>query len=200
MQPDPLTPQEVQQSEPAPTPVQETKVTKRNLTTVILAIFLVVLLIVVAGLGFWAYQLNSNLIDTQQQLTALQGEHTELQADYTKLKGDNEKLTGDLGQSKADLEKTSGDLTTAQAELKKSQDQNKGLQTKTTSASKKAEILYAFSVGSTAKDILAIDTMIKATNDQELIGNWNNFVSAPTAESSTKFLLYLIGAIRDELK
>jgi septal ring factor EnvC (AmiA/AmiB activator) len=198
MQPDSLSPQEVQQAEPSL--VQETKAPKRNLTATILVTFLVILCIGVAGLGFWAYKLNTSLAATQRQLTTLQKEHVKLQSDYAKVKSDNEKLTADLNQSKADFEKTNGDLDTAQADLKKSQDQNKGFQDKIALTGKKAEILYAFSTVKNATDILAIDTLIKATNDQQLLTQWNSFFSSPSTDNSVKFLLYLIASIRDELK
>jgi flagellar basal body-associated protein FliL len=191
VEPDLLSPQEVKQPEPSFVP--ETKKPKRNLIVIILIVFLVVLCGAVAGLGFWAYKLNTSLAATQQQLAALQ-------SDYAKLKGDNEKLTADLSQSKADLEKNNGDLTTAQNDLKIAQNQNEKLQGKIDLAGKKVEILYAFSTVKNATDLLAVDTLIKETNDKQLLAEWNNFVSSPSADKSVKFLFYLIGSIRDELK
>jgi DNA repair exonuclease SbcCD ATPase subunit len=198
MQPDPLAPQEVKQSESSL--VQQAKAPKQNSTSMILVVFLVIMLIAAAGLGFWAYILSSILTTTQQQLTTLQGEHDKLQSDYVKLKSDNEKLTADINQSKADFEKTSGELTAAQADLKKSQEQNKGLQDRIDSASTMAKALYAFSTVKTSADFIAMDALIKATDDKQLLTQWNSFVAVPSTDASVKILLYMISSIQDVLK
>jgi uncharacterized protein HemX len=198
MQSEPHSTQEDQKPEQAP--VQEMKPQKRSPITGILAIFLVILLVAVAGLGFWAYQLNTSLMAAQQQLTALQDEHAKLQSDHAKLKSDHEKLTTDFSQAKADLEKSNGDLTTAQADLKKSQDQNEGLNAKVDHARKNAEILYAASTVASTTDFFQVDTMIKAANDEQLLAEWNKFAETPTADASFNFLLYLMSSIEDDLK
>jgi uncharacterized protein (DUF3084 family) len=210
MQPDPLSTQEGTQPEPnsvqevakpAPTPiVQRKKSSNWGITAIVLGIFVFVLLVAVAGLGFWAYTLTTKLTATQQQLTALQGEHNKLQTDYATLTSDNEKLNTDLTQTKTDLEKANADLATAQADLKKSQDQNKSLNAKIDLARRKAEILYAVSTVKSATDFLQVDTLIKATNDIQLLTQWNKFASSPTTESSVNFILYLISSIVNDLK
>jgi hypothetical protein len=183
-----------------PAPMQEVKPRRRNTSAIALGSIAFILLLAVAGVGYWAFTLNAQFTTTQQQLTALQGEHESLQADYAKLQGDNEKLNADFSQTKTDLDKTSGDLANAQDDLKKSNDANTGLKTKITSASKKAEILYAFSTAKTATDILAIDSLIKATNDSQLIADWKNFANSPSEATSTEILLYLMSAIKTDLK
>jgi septal ring factor EnvC (AmiA/AmiB activator) len=184
------------QAEQSPTPEQKNS----KKFPVFWVVLLAIVLIAAGGLGFWAYTLNSNLTATQQQLATLQGEHDKLQADYAQLKSDNEKMTADFNQTTADLESTKKELATAQADLKKSRDQNKSLQSKIDVAIKKAEILYAVSTVKSAKDFLAVDTLIKATNDNQLLKEWDNFTSSPTTDGSVKFLLYLIGSVRDGLK
>ena len=188
------------EQKPLQSPVREVNAQKRGPITGILVIFLVILLVAVAGLGFWAYQLNSNLVATQQQLTTLQNDYADLQSEHATLKSDHEKLTTDLSQANTDLEKSNGDLTTAQADLQKSQDQNKGLNTRVDLASKKAEVLYAIANVSNAAEFLAIDALVKSTRDDQLLAQWNNFVAAPSAEGSGNLILYLIGSIRDSLK
>ena len=195
MQTDPLAPQEVQQPEPSIVP--QTKIIppkpKRNLTVIFLVMCLVFLCMSVAGLGFWIYKLNTSLVSTQQQLKTLQSE-------YAELKSGNEKLTADLNQVKTDLEKANGDLDTAQTDLQRLQDRNEGVQSRIDQVSKKIEVLYVFSTTETVEDFLAIDALVKETNDKQLIGQWHSFVAKPSIESSTKFLLFLIGSIREDLK
>ncbi len=191
MQPESFSPQEAEQ--PVTSLIQETKPSRINLTTIILAVFLVIFLGATAGLGYWAYILNSSLIAKQQQLA-------ELQSDYAKLQSGNENLTTELAQVKTDLEESSKDLTNTQTKLEKMQDENLKLKVKIEAASKKLQILYAFSTVSVPTDILAIDTMIKATEDKQLLERWNDFYSAPSASASVEFILNLITATQTSLK
>lgn len=191
MQPESFSPQEAEQ--PVTSLIQETKPSRINLTTIILAVFLVIFLGATAGLGYWAYTLNSSLIAKQQQLA-------ELQSDYAKLQSGNENLTTELAQVKTDLEESSKDLTNTQTKLEKMQDENLKLKVKIEAASKKLQILYAFSTVSVPTDILAIDTMIKATEDRQLLERWNDFYSTPSASASVEFILNLITATQTSLK
>ena len=191
MQPESFSQQEAEQ--PVTSLIQETKPSRRNLTTIILAVFLVIFLGAAAGLGYWAYTLNSSLITTQQQLA-------EVQSDHAKLQSGNENLTTELAQVKTDLEESSKDLTNTQTKLEKMQDENLKLKVKIEAASKKLQILYAFSTVSVPTDILAIDTMIKATEDRQLLERWNDFYSTPSASASVEFILNLITATQTSLK
>ena len=172
-----------------------------------LIVVVVILVLALAGVGYWGFQQSSALKATQSELSSLQGKYDSLTAENGKLTTNLSAATTELGTTKTELgttktelEKTKGDLSTTQADLKKSQDQNTGLQAKLDSASKKAEILHAFSTMKTATDLLAVDTMIKATKDDQLIAEWKKFTSAPTTQSSANFLLYLMSAVWDGLK
>ena len=124
----------------------------------------------------------------------------EVQSDHAKLQSGNENLTTELAQVKTDLEESSKDLTNTQTKLEKMQDENLKLKVKIEAASKKLQILYAFSTVSVPTDILAIDTMIKATEDRQLLERWNDFYSAPSASASVEFILNLITATQTSLK
>jgi type VI protein secretion system component VasF len=219
-QPEPLSPQDVTQSEPISaqegtqleplsshkiaepktSPIPEKKPSKWNIPAIILGIFSFILLVVVAGLGYWGYTLNTKLTATQQQLTALQEEHGKLQADYATLTSDHEKLNTDLNQSKTDLEKVNTDLTTTQASLKKSQDQNKNLNAQIDKASKLAEVLYAWTTSNEPSDVFRIDSLIKEANDQQLITQWDNLTRSPSNDAFGKFLIFLVAEIRSNLR
>jgi septal ring factor EnvC (AmiA/AmiB activator) len=183
------------QSEPSLT--QTTQAPKKFNSLIIVVVILVLAL---AGAGFWGFQQSSLLKTTQSDLAALQGKYDSLTADKNKLTTDLGAAKTELESTMTELEKTQGDLSTSQDDLKNSQDQNTGLQTKIEAAGKKAEILQAFSAIKTPTDILALDSMIKATNDAKLISEWNKFTTSPTTEGSTNFLLYLMASIGAELK
>lgn len=187
-------------TEPRISPIPEKKSSRWNIPAIILGIFSFILLAVVAGLGYWGYTLNVKLATSQQQLTALQGEHSKLQADYAALTSDHEKLNTDLTQTKADLDKVNTDLTTTQASLKKSQDQNKNLNAQIDKASKLTEVLYAWTTSTEPSDIFRIDSLIKEANDQQLITEWDNLTRSPSNDGFGKFMNFLVAKIRVSLK
>jgi hypothetical protein len=218
--PEPLSPQDMTQSqlvsiqegtqfeplsshkiaEPKTSLIPEKKPSKWNIPAIILGIFSFILLVVVSGLGYWGYTLNTKLTTTQQQLTALQEKHGKLQADYATLTSDHEKLNTDFTQSKADLEKANTDLTATQAELKKSQAQNKNLNAQIDKASKLTEVLYAWTTSTEPSDVFRIDSLIKEANDQQLITQWDNLTRSPSNDAFGKFLNFLVAKIRISLK
>jgi predicted nuclease with TOPRIM domain len=183
------------QSDPslAQAPQAPKKFNFMNIVVVILALALV-------GVGFWGFQQSSALMVTQSGLATLQGKYDSLTAEKTKLSTDLDANKAELDTTKAELEKTKGELTTAQSDLTKLQDQSKALQAKIDAAGKKAQILYAFSTVKTTADLLAVDALIKASNDKQMQTEWSKFMSAPTAQSSADFLLYLMASVRDALK
>lgn len=186
---------------PAPAPVQAKKPSQAGgIAAVLLGLVVIVLLVAVAGLGFWAYSLNTKLADTQQQLTALQGDYGKLQTDYTVLTSEKDKLNADLTQAKADLEKANADLATAQTDLQKAQDESKALNAKTSETGKLADILYTWFTTKDTSGILKLDAQIKATNDTKLKSLWDQFTLSPTNDKSGELLVYLVTAIRDNLK
>jgi septal ring factor EnvC (AmiA/AmiB activator) len=185
----PLKPEKVQPASPAG---QE----KKNpifavLGTVFGVVLLCILLTAVAGLGYWAYKLNTDLTTTRQQLAALQ-------TDYDTLKSNNDKLTADYAQSQSDLEKTNGELKTTENSLKDSQDQNKTQRTKMDTARKKIAVIEAIFWNNEKDNV--IESLVKAVNDSQLLTKWNKFKSSPTQSNAQDFADYLFGSAQDDLK
>ena len=86
-----------------------------------LILLLVMAVICLGGLGYWAYTLNNNLTETQQQLAALQGKYDSLESENNKLTTDLAKSNADLAQSNADLAQSNADLEKTKKELAASQ-------------------------------------------------------------------------------
>jgi septal ring factor EnvC (AmiA/AmiB activator) len=183
-----------------PSPTAEKKRSKLNVAAIVLGVIVFFLLLGVAGLGYGVYVLRTELISTQQQLAALQGEHGKLQTDYTALTAENEKLNAELTQSKADLEKTNADLTMTQADLKKLQDQNNDLNVKIDKASKLANVLYSWFTSKSASDMFKVDTRIKDARDTQLTSLWNKFTNSPSEDKFGDLMIYLATALRNGLK
>ena len=185
---------------PTPAPAPMKKPSKRNIAAIALGLFSLVLILIVAGLGFWAFTLNGKLTETQKQLTALQEDHSKLQTDYATLKKDKDKLTADLTQTKTDLEKATTDLDTTKTSLTKAQDENKALNAKLRKAGKLADILYALYTSKNASDVIKIDAMVKTSDDAELKTKWSKFTANPSPDAYADVFVYLIDAIHKSLK
>lgn len=186
---------------PAPAPVQVRKASKGFPIFTILGILLtLVLLVATVGLGYWAYTLNTQLTDTQQQLTTLQGEHTKLKADFATLQGEKDKLSKDLDQTKADLDKANTELATAKSDLDKANTKITELTAKIEKVSKLAEVLFAWNTVDETSDILEIDKLVDDTNNSELAKRWKNMTNSFTDQNYNDFIDYLISQIRIGLK
>ena len=185
--------QEAAENNPSP----KKKRSKFKLVYLALGMLVVLLLAAIAWVGYWAYDLNTQLTTTQQQLAALQSGHAQLETDYESLKSENKKLNAELIQTKTDLEKANSALAAAQSDLGQSQGQNKSLNTKIGKASRLAKILYAFSSIQNEIDILRLDKLIRDSKDQAILSKWNSIKSE---QDFRNFLDYLILATRDSLK
>lgn len=180
MQPEPSLPQEPQ-AQQAPK--------KFNIMTV----FVVILVLALAGVGFWGFQQSSALKATQAELSTLQGNFDSLTAEKNSLSGDLDTATTDLEAAKAELETTKSDLSKAESAVSTAQ-------AKLEKAGKLADILYAISTVKSPTDLMAVDASIKALKDTALLGEWTKFLSDATPENSANFLLYLISSVQNELK
>jgi uncharacterized protein HemX len=185
---------------PVPAPVQAKKPTRwGNIAAVVLGLGMVFLLIVAAGLGFWAYNLNTQLTTTQQELATLQGDYGKLKAEHANLQSENEKVSASLTQTKTDLEKANGDLATAQDSLKTAQGQYTDLTAKVDKVAKYADVLNTL-VKMDQSGLLKIESKIEAANDSGLNAVWNKFKNSPSGDTMSDVLVYLTSAIEDNLK
>lgn len=197
---EPIPVQELVKVEPAP--IQKQERPKRNVATMVLGVFTLILLVAAIGLGAWGYTLKTKLTATQQQLTRLQSDHSKLQTDFSTLTGEKEKLAADLTQIKADLDKTTTDLATSQADLKKAKDENKSLKAQISQSGKYADVLYSWFTSSNPSDVFRINSQIQATKNSKLAKLWNDLVTSPSLSEDKfgEFMVYLVTALRDELK
>lgn len=192
------------------TPVEETttlkpppvakKRSKLIIASIGLGLFMVLLLVSFAWVGYWAYTLNTELTAAQQQFSMLQTEYDKLKSEHSTLTLEHEKLNAELSQTKTDLEKANTDLTTAQADLSKSKDQGEKLDAQIDAAGKLAEVLFVFSMSDDPSDVFKVDELIKDTNNQQLIDKWNTFTRTPSDDALSAFMEYLILAVRNSVR
>lgn len=160
----------------------------------------VILVLALAGAGYWGFSQSSALKATQTELAALQSQYDSLTAEKNQLSTDFDATKAELETTKTDLDKTKGDLATTQGDLKKSQEQGASQQAKIDKAGELTDILNAYANVKTSDDFFKLTSMIDQSNNKELQAEWKKFTDSPTAENSAKFMLYLITAINDALK
>ena len=204
MQPEPSILQDQQVEAPiAPKPQEEIpqpEVKKPARKINFLTVFLVILLLAVAGLGYWVWQLNTMLMATQQNMATLQG-------NFDKLTTQKNSLSTELDTTRAELEKTKADLSTTQADLEKAQGETKSLREKMDKASKWMDVAMAEIVDN--ENHTSIAKKVDSLGDAKLKSLWKEFddVEVTTLKGLTNameklsaFRRYLLETIVDLLK
>ncbi|MBI5351924.1 MAG: hypothetical protein HZB50_04730 [Chloroflexi bacterium] len=182
------------------TPLPENKNFLSKLLIGGLVLFLISVMLVAGGLGYWAYTLNTDLTKANEQLAALQGK-------YDSLESENSKLSADLTQSNADLENTRKELSTARKDLdaktKKSKDAAArfAVLSKTLIPLTKAEE----GVASEEEFITFFSDWVQSienVHDPVLDSKFDDLIKAIMAGKSDdgSFMDYLIKTIEDDLK
>ena len=195
MQPDQYSQQQVPPPMPSYTPQKKPGV---NIFGISMTIVSLLLLCAIAGLGYYAYTLNTNLTATTESLNALQAEHDALKADYATLQGDNTQLNADIAALQAELDTTKSDLATTQTDLKTAQDQSAALQTKIDAALLKLDVVIGIFVDE--KTDKGIEADIRATRDTKLLDLFQAFISSGTSRDLDNFFTYLFESIVEELE
>lgn len=188
MQPEPVLPQEPQEHASELPGVSPVTKPPRKFNFKIL--FLIILLLAVAGVGYWAFQLNTSLRAAQESLATLQGK-------YDDLASENDRLTTEFGQVSSDLEKTNTELAstndtlkTTRADLIKSNQEGSDLQTKMKKAGLYVEIMRgAFR----DKDTL-LQTFLKVllVKDSKLTELYETYLKSRSSSNLLKWSSYLI--------
>ena len=190
MQSDPSIPQEPQ---PAP-PVAETKPAPRkiNFLTIFLGIAVVFLCLALAGLGYWAFTLNTNLQATQADLSELQGKYDSLTTEKNKLSNDFDQTSTELEAVKDELENTKGDLSTAQSDLADSKDAAAALRTKMDKASQYVAIMDNDAAGAIQK--------MSDVDDSKLESLFLDYVNTRDSTKLQAWMAYIFNTVFDLLK
>ncbi len=138
---------------------------------------LVILILAVAGLGYWTWQLSTNLKAAQQSLSALQGK-------YDDLTTENSRLTTELGQTSSELEQTNTELAgtndtlkTTHSDTSKLKQEASNLLSKKDKSFKYVDIMRGIFED---KDTF-LETMLKVllTGDAKLFELYNTYTRSP---------------------
>jgi regulator of replication initiation timing len=171
----------------------EKKRSRKGLAGVALGVLVFLLVASIALVGYWAYQLSTELTTTQQELSTLQAEHQKLQEEYQTLSSEKDQLAKDLEKANTDLATTKSDLSTAQQK-------SSNLTSKINKASKLYGVVYLWVTSDDVSDVFDLNASIEESGDQNLINKWNALKAAPSDDGFDAFLDYLLTATRDSLK
>jgi septal ring factor EnvC (AmiA/AmiB activator) len=156
---------------------------KQTIITILMIVFMCAILTGIAGMGYWIYQLTTDLNATQDALTALQGK-------YDNLTVEKDKLAADLDQTRTELEKTREELSTAQSNLTKSKGETAALQKKMGKARALVEVLIATLVE--RQNDQGIEKTVMATGDGKLKELWTTAKAEPNKTNIQAWLDYLL--------
>ncbi len=200
MQPEPSLPQEPQAEKPAPQElgVVSSPPPKRSNVAKIIQIALLVLLILgVAGLGYWDYQLNTQLKAAQESLSDLHGQYDELTTQKNSLASELDSTNSELANTKTELDTTNETLSTTKSDISKSNQDINTLKSKMEKAGKYMEIMRG---AYEDHDVLLI-TFIKiaAIKDSKLEELFNAYLKTSSSADFLKWLGYLLTTAKDTL-
>lgn len=224
MQPEPSVPQDVPQEQPVETPPVETPHVEPPHVEVpvavppkparkfnFLALFSVILLLAVAGLGYWAWQLNTTLATTRQDLAALQEKYDQLTTDKDALSAELDEtrttLESELETTKGELADSQAALETANAELEDARKELTTLQERMKKASKWMDVAIASMVDGENDD--SITKKVNALGDAKLKSMWKEVTDIEVktdadfekfVEKVIDFRRYLLESIADFLE
>jgi Tfp pilus assembly protein PilO len=196
MQPEPALPQEPQKQESELQGGNPVTAPPRKFNVKI--IFLILLILAVAGLGFWAFQLNTNLKAAQTSLETLQGKYDDLTAENGRLTTEFGQVSGELAQTSTELASTTELLKTAKADLSKSKQEVSALEAKMKKAGLYVEIMRgAFK----DKDNLFVTYLkVAIVKDSELTELYDTYMKSRSSTDLLKWFAYLISTTVEILK
>ncbi len=142
-------------------------------------LFLMFVLVLAAGLGVWAYGLNTQLSQTQADLQAL--------------KSGNEKINTDYGELSAALSAAQTRIDSLQSQLKAAQADNDSLKAKITAIQAWVSILYSWEFGPE----IALDRKVDASDDAKLKTLWATYQKTESDESAWEVMDYIVQSIAD---
>ena len=191
MQPEPVLPQEPQKpQEHASELTGVSPVTKPPRKFNFKIVFLIILLLAVAGVGYWAFQLNTSLRAAQDSLATLQGKYDDLASENGRLTTEFGQVSSELEQTNTELASTNDTLKTTRADLAKSNQEGSDLQEKMKKAGLYVEIMRgAFR----DKDTL-LQTFLKVllVKDSKLTDLYETYLKSRSSSDLLKWSSYLI--------
>ena len=203
MQPDPSQGPTMESPITTPPPASTPEPSKKSGMN-LQVIFLVVLILATAGLGYWAMQSNNALKAAQSDLAALQVKYDDLSAQKDAVSKEFDATSATLNQTTSELDQTNQEIAAAKestsqakSELAKTNNEITALKKKMQKAFAYVDIMKGIFVDSDNDFVILIKTA--ATGDQELSDLFSAFLKSPTQDNLLKFFSHLLNAALDTL-
>lgn len=196
MQPEPALSQEPQKQESELQGGNPVTAPPRKFNVKIL--FLILLILAVAGLGFWAFQQNTNLKAAQMSLATLQGKYDNLIAEKGRLTTEFGQVSSELEQTNTELASTNETLKTTRADLSKSKQEASDLEAKMKKAGQYVEVMRgAFK---DKDNFFATLLKVMLVKDTKLTELYDTYLKSRSSADLLKWSSYLISTAVEVLK
>ncbi len=156
-------------------------------------LFLMFVLALAAGLGVWAYGLNTQLAKVNTELQELKTSNEKLNSDYGNLSTGSVKATADLAAAQAQVESLQDELKKLAAENDSLKTENGSLKSKVSAVQGKVSILYAWWFRSEE----AFDQKVKESGDAALKTLWEKAQKTKSDDDYYKLTDYMVQSIAD---
>lgn len=154
------------------------------------SLLLVGTIIIAVGLGAWAYKLNNDLAQVQEEHQTLKTDYEELETSHQKaeesFKEQSDAAATELSDAQAQIEKLENDLSAAQKEIE-------ALKSKIAHIKSKVEVLNSFWFSSDA----SFQRKIDSTDDSQLRDLYAALVEEDSWESYLDLMTYMIESITE---
>jgi len=147
-------------------------------------------LAVAVGLGFWAYNLNTQLAQTRTDYQDLQSDYDKLDAEYSDAKAGFEEKSS---QAEADLNDAETQVAKLKSEVEKLQSENKELRNKLAEIQNNVAMLSDFWFMSDS----VFEHKVNASDDQELKELYAKLQESQQWEDLVEIMSYMIQSIAD---
>ena len=175
-------------------PIPQKKSGKFNIQIV----FLAILVLAAVGLGYWAFQTNTQLAAATASLNDLQGKYDTLQSERDSLSGDLTKTQGEIETANSETETTKATLATTKTEGSKATQAVSALKTKMGKAAKYLDILR----GMFEDEETWLETLLRviAIGDGKLLELLDNYLDSESTGDFLAWMGYLLTTARDTLQ
>lgn len=161
-------------------------------------VFLVILVLATAGLGYWAFQTNGQLAAATTSLNDLNGKYEALGSEKDSLSSELTKTQGEIETANSETETTKATLATTKSDISKANQAVSALKTKMEKAAKYLNIMR----GMFEDEETWLETLLRviAIGDGKLLELLDKYLDSESTGDFLAWIGYLLTTTRDILQ